>query len=144
MKTRSNAERPAGSSTTGTVTDAQTGETIAGAQVSITVNGITLVTYTNESGVYSADLEPGSVAGVAVAEGFATEGFSAEPGQGETAFVDLALAPTGLPSIANEVEIIVPPDGTVTDFEALTVVGEVLNPASTVTVNGVPATVIGL
>jgi len=59
------------------------------------------------------------------------------------ALVDLALDPTGLPSIANEVEIIVPPDATVTDFEALTVVGEVLNPASAVTVNGVPATVIG-
>jgi len=53
------------------------------------------------------------------------------------------LPPTGLPGLMNEVDILVPPPGTVTDWEKVTVVGTVLRPSSQVTVNGVAATVVG-
>jgi hypothetical protein len=130
-------------SVAGSVTDAQTGSPIGGAQVFLTAGGVTLVAVTAPDGRYAAAVEPGTVSGVTSAEGFATASFSASPAAGETAQVDQSLASTGLPSLLNEVAIVVPPAGTVTDFEALTVVGTVLNPASVVTVNGIPATVVG-
>ena len=128
---------------TGVVTDAVTGQPIAGALVAITVNGQTVIVVTGADGRYVLAVEPGSVQGTAVALGFASVGFTATATGGAAATADVALASTGLPAFPNEVRILVPPDGAVTDWEQVTVVGTVLNPASSVSVNGVGAEVIG-
>jgi NHL repeat-containing protein/glucodextranase-like protein len=127
----------------GTVIDAVTGLPIAGAFVSITVNGITLVAVTDADGRYTVQVEPGDFAVAVVGEGYAPAGSSGTGTGGGTAVVDVDLDPTGIPSLQNQVAIVVPPDGTVTDFDQVTVVGTVLNPSSLVTVNGIAATVVG-
>lgn len=128
---------------TGTVEDASTGDPVAGALVSYTVDGVTLVTVTGDDGRFEVEVEAGAVEGVVTSEGYASTTFEAEPSAGGSEDVTVPVESTGIPAIANEVEILVPPDGTVTDWEQVTVVGEVLNPASQVTVNGVAAKVVG-
>jgi hypothetical protein len=127
----------------GVVTDTATGLPVAGALVQITVNGVTLAVVTDAEGRYQVEVEPGPFVVAAVGEGYAAGGASGAGTGGATTVADVGLAPTGLPGIQNQVAILVPPDGTVTDFEQLTVVGTVLNPGSVVTVNGIAAEVVG-
>ncbi len=128
---------------TGTVTDAQTGEAIENGLVSVTVNGLTFILATDPDGSFETQVEPGDVTIVAASNGFAAASFSTPAGSGQIVTADLSLEPTGLPSVMNEVAILVPPDGTVTDFEKVTVVGTVLNPVSAVVVNGIRVEVVG-
>ena len=125
----------------GVVTDTATGLPVAGALVQITVNGLTLAVVTDAEGRYRVEVEPGAFAVAAVGEGYAAGGSSGTGTGGGTTVADVGLAPTGLPGIQNQVAILVPPEGTVTDFEQVTVVGTVLNPGSVVTVNGIAAEV---
>ena len=127
----------------GTVTDEDTGAGLGGAFVTVTASGITLIAVTNGDGSFDVEVEAGSIGGVVTATGYSTGNFSTTLNPGDTFNQDLALMDTGLPALANELDILVPPDGTVTDHEEVTVVGTVLNPGATVTVNGVPATVAG-
>ncbi|HEU4431618.1 MAG TPA: carboxypeptidase-like regulatory domain-containing protein [Myxococcota bacterium] len=132
----------------GHVTDSQTGAGISGALVTIVVNGQTLIGLSDANGDFRFEVEPGSVTGTIVATGYGTSTFTVTVAGGDTVNVNVAsnppvLPPTGLPGLMNEVEILVPPPGTVTDWEKVTVVGTVLRPSSQVTVNGVAATVVG-
>jgi hypothetical protein len=108
-----------------------------------TGSGLSFVVVTGPDGSYSAAAAPGTIDVAVVSEGFAPTSLTVAPATGEALTQDVALDPTGIPALMNEVAILVPPDGTVTDFEKLTVVGTVFNPASTVTVNGIPAEVLG-
>jgi len=129
----------------GTVTDATTGEAVDGALVELTdvATGTTFVVVTGPDGGYEAPVEPGTLEVAVASEGFAPAQVSLAPAAGDELARDVALDPTGVPAGMNEVAVLVPPDGTVTDFERLTVVGTVLNPASEVTVNGISADVVG-
>jgi hypothetical protein len=127
---------------TGTVTDAETGAGIAGALVQVVINGQTLLVATDANGVYRVLVGEGEATVTLFAEGYAGGGFAATVGGGTTE-VNAALAPTGIPALANQVAILVPPEGAVTDWEQVTVVGTVLNPASSVMVNGIAAEVVG-
>ena len=130
-------------SISGTVTDVDTGDPVGGALVTATVNGITIVTVGDNQGLYGFEVEPGAIGGIITAEGFSAEAFNETVGADQTVLVDVALDETGLPALMNELEIVAPPDGTVTDFEAVTVTGVVLNPATIISVNGVSADVSG-
>ncbi len=127
----------------GHVTDVRTGEAVAGALVSITAGGVSFTVATDANGNYLAQVAPGSIAVATVAEGYAAASASGSAAAGATLVADVGLASTGVPAVANEVRILVPPAGAVTDFAMLTVVGTVLNPTSTVTVNGIAAQVVG-
>ncbi len=132
----------------GSVTDAQTGAAIGGALVTLVVNGQTITGVADAQGAFRFEVPPGEVTGTIVATGYGSTPFNVTVAAGETLNVNIAssppeLHPTGLPALMNEVDILVPPPGTVTDWEKVTVVGTVLRPSSAVTVNGVPATVIG-
>jgi hypothetical protein len=125
------------------VTDERTGETIAGALVSITAGGVSFTVVTDANGNYVAQVAPGSIAVATVAEGYATASASGSASAGGTLVANVDLASTGVPAVTNEVRILVPPAGAITDFEMLTVVGTVLNGSSSVTVNGIAAQVVG-
>ncbi len=127
----------------GQVADQRTGEGIAGALVSITAGGVDITVVTDAQGHYVAQVSPGAIAITAAEEGYAIANASGNAAAGATLVADLGLGSTGIPAVMNELRILVPPAGTVTDFEMLTVVGTVLNPSSSVTVNGVPAQVVG-
>ncbi len=127
----------------GQVTDQRTGEGIAGALVSITAGGVGITVVTDAQGRYATQVSPGAIAITTAAEGYAIANASGSAGAGATLVADLGLGSTGIPAVMNELRIIVPPAGTVTDFEVLTVVGTVLNPSSNVTVNGISAQVVG-
>jgi hypothetical protein len=128
---------------TGTVRDAATGAAVGGALVSIQVNGLTVVAVTGTDGSYAVKTEAGNATVVAMAESYSTESTAGSGVAGDTVLADLDLDDTGIPGLVNELAIVVPPAGTVTDFEQLTVVGTVLNPLSSVTVNGIAAEVVG-
>lgn len=127
----------------GQVTDARTGAAVAGALVSITAGGVDITVVTDADGNYVAPVVPGSIGVATVAEGYATASMTGSAAAGGTLAADVGLASTGIPAVMNEVRILVPPAGAVTDFEMLTVVGTVLNRQSTVTVNGIAAQVVG-
>jgi sugar lactone lactonase YvrE len=127
----------------GTVTDAATGAPIPDALVQLTINGITSIVVADASGGYAAVAEPGNVIVVATSSGYADGSGSATGGPGESVFVEIGLEASGIPSLASELSILVPPAGTVTDFAALTVVGAVTDPSASVVVNGIPAEVVG-
>lgn len=128
---------------TGRVTDARTGAALGGALVSVTAGGVSFTVVTDAQGFYRADVAPGAIAVVTAADGYAPGSVSGSAAAGGTLTADRALASSGLPAVLNEARILVPPQGTVTDFEQVTVVGTVLQPTSSVTVNGVPAQVVG-
>jgi hypothetical protein len=128
---------------TGIVTDENTGAPLADALVDLDLGGARVQVVTDSSGRFTTRVRPGPVLVIASRPGSAVASASTSPAAGETATVNLALAPTGLSALTNELVILVPPPGTVTDFEQLTVVGSVLSPASSVTVNGVAAQVVG-
>jgi len=128
---------------TGHVTDERTGAPLAGALVNVTAGGVSFTIVTDAAGGYRADVAPGAVVVVTAAEGYASASLSGSASAGATLTADAALGSTGLPAVLNEVHILVPPPGTVTDFEQLTVVGTVLHPTSSVTVNGIAAQAVG-
>jgi hypothetical protein len=105
----------------GTVTDASSGQPIAYALVSLVVGGQTVVVATGADGRYSAPIEPGAVEVMATAGGFAPGMLTVTANNGSAVTADVAINSTGLPAFPNEVAIVVPPNGTVTDFEVVTV-----------------------
>ncbi len=137
----------------GLVTDAATGLPVAGALVTLQIGGQTLVVTTDANGHYRFDVAPGTAVGSVAAAGFGGATFSASLEVGQVAVADLPLEANQLPGVlppgpeppvvANEIRILVPPDGTRTDWDAVTVVGEVAQPASSVVVNGIAAQVVG-
>lgn len=127
----------------GQVTNGLVGTPIAGALVSITAGGVTIVAVTDANGRYAVPVAPGPVTVVAAAEHYASVTVTGAVDPGATFTADPVLSPSGVPALANELRILVPPDGAVTDWEQVTVVGTVLNSASQVAVNGIAAEVVG-
>jgi len=127
----------------GLVTDGRTAEPLGGALISIVAGGVTVVVTTDAEGRFEAPVAPGPVTVTAAAEGHANATIAGDAAADTDFVADVALAPTGLPAIANEVRILVPPPGAVTDWDQISVVGTVLNPAATVRVNGIVAEVVG-
>jgi len=127
----------------GTVTDAASGAPIDGASVTVTEGSNTFVVVTNPDGTFSTSVVPGpiTIAGTATGEG--TASVSVTPSVGQTATANLALPSAGIPGLPNQLAVIVPPPNTVTDWDLITVVGTVESPASSVTVNGIAAQVVG-
>jgi len=132
-----------GTTVSGQVTNVDGGAGIANALVAITVGGITQVVVTASDGSYEALVESSDIEIDATADGFGTGTFSGSGTAGGALVADLGLDGTGISALMNEVAILVPPDGTVTDWEEIGVVGTVLDPNSVVTVNGVVAEVVG-
>ncbi|HME72246.1 MAG TPA: hypothetical protein VKM54_20625, partial [Myxococcota bacterium] len=127
----------------GTVTDAASGAPIDGASVTVTEGGTSFVVVTNPDGSFSASVVPGAITIAGTATGEAAASISVTPSTGQTATANLALPSAGIPGLPNQVAVLVPPPNTVTDWDLIAVVGTVENPASTVTVNGIAAQLVG-
>jgi hypothetical protein len=129
---------------TGSVTDAASGQPINGALVTVTQNGTPVVVVTNPDGSFATPVTPGAVTVAATAPGNSATSVSATvPAAGGTATANLALPSAGISALPNQLAIVVPPPNTVTDWSLITVVGTVENPASSVSVNGIAAQLVG-
>ncbi|MGH9244209.1 MAG: S8 family serine peptidase [Acidimicrobiales bacterium] len=112
-------------SLTGTVTDASTGEPIAGATVSLEVDGNPRSTFTGADGTYAFSALPvGTYDVTATAFGYGSDTQSAEITEGATTTLDFTLDPAAAGSVS----------GTVTDPAGNGVAG------ATVTIEGTPLT----
>jgi hypothetical protein len=126
----------------GVISDAVSGATLEGALVEVASNDEVFSAASDAEGRYSlAGITPGALTITISLADFETQVFTADGDPPGVFRLDVQLDEGAVP--ANEVTILVPPDGTVTDLDLVTVVGRVLHPTSSVTVNGIAAEVIG-
>jgi len=125
----------------GIVVDQRTGQPLSSAQIELTLNSITFIVTSNEQGHFVATVPPGDVVIAASAPGHGP--LLASVSSSDIEPITLALPEGDGETFENHVAILVPPAGTVTDWDTLTVVGNVIDPSSTITVNGIAARVIG-
>ena len=130
----------------GVATDARSGEPLGGVLVQVATADGTFSAISAADGSFSVQGIPSGDLEVSASRvGYFPREAEITTSGTTTVTFDPALEPfEGAPaSLPSEVAILVPPDGTVTDFEALTVVGTVSDPTARVTVNGVEAEVLG-